>query len=646
MSQAALDYFESGVAIPAEYNRWTESGPTDPGNALSCYVEDRQFDVTRATFGYCIGRRMDEPEVGRRNLEEYRKIKARIADDGRPALIGLGIVKGHAVVAYACTECDDGRVSLAVYDPNVVSSQGGAYPGVIDARLSADEEALIVAEYGLPGYEDIYAEFTKLNPPDAPQYPDLSGCVPSSAEQALHQVQRAGYHADTLSVVTSTIAAGQDSVNHLFWNDPQRESAVFIFWYDGPLRVTVARPDGSVHSCQESEESPIVMPIAAGAESGPWSYEISLPVGLTTQSEESHLCTSLLAYPTFDIHLPVLLKHRSLGAIAPGGTPTETPQPSLTPMPTPGIIAFNNGSSHERGIYLINSDGTGLTRLTIYNDQAPVWSPDGQRIAFTSNRDNVPGIFVMDADGAHVRRLSTNRQDEFPVWSPDGETIAFESDYDERTAIYAMSPDGTGRTRLTSGPDGRVSWSPDGARMAFASFRNGPSDIYVMDADGSNQVNLSNRPGAAFDPDWSPDGSGIAFSDFYDVYVMDVNGSNQVNLTNRRYSHGCCIQVPLAWSPDGGKIAFAYSSFPSERVDIYVINADGTDQVNLTQNLEGYSVSQWFSWSPDSTQIALSMTRESDRVSDIYVLNADGTGHRRLTNAPEPVDCYFPAWRP
>src|SRR5215217_6306090 len=159
---------------------------------------------------------------------------------------------------------------------------------------------------------------------------------------------------------------------------------------------------------------------------------------------------------------------------------------------TVGTQFFENipGGDYAGEIYVMNADGTGQTNISNNPafDHGPSSSPDGTKIAFTSQRgisNNNNEIFVMNADGT-------------------GQTkIIFASDRDAITNrdLYVMNADGSNPTRLTNDPEDETwpSWSPDGTKIAFT--RNG--QIYVMNADGSEQTNIS---GGRFgiDPDWGP----------------------------------------------------------------------------------------------------------------------------------------------
>ena len=133
----------------------------------------------------------------------------------------------------------------------------------------------------------------------------------------------------------------------------------------------------------------------------------------------------------------------------------------------PGRIAFDSDRDGNFEVYVMNTDGSGLTRLTSNpaGDGSPAWSPDGTRIAFVSDRDGNFEVYVMNADGSGLTRLTDDpASDDSPAWSPDGSRIAFHSDRDGNSEVYVMNADGTGLTRLTNNlnRDGfwGIAWSP------------------------------------------------------------------------------------------------------------------------------------------------------------------------------------------
>lgn len=141
-------------------------------------------------------------------------------------------------------------------------------------------------------------------------------------------------------------------------------------------------------------------------------------------------------------------------------------------------------------------------------DYEPGWSPDGKTIAFVSERDGTPYIYLMDADGNNQRRLMKGDQPELePAWSPDGTKIAFVlSESTTRTNIYIVNADGTGLRSLTNevaGYNENPVWSPDGTMIAFWSDRTGNHEIFSIKIDGTGLVNLTNHPAADENPSWS-----------------------------------------------------------------------------------------------------------------------------------------------
>lgn len=169
---------------------------------------------------------------------------------------------------------------------------------------------------------------------------------------------------------------------------------------------------------------------------------------------------------------------------------------------------------------------------------APVWSPDGTKVAVFSDPGTGNEIYVMNANLSVKTRLTTTGGS-YPAWSPDSARIA----YIRGTELYVMNSDGTGQAALTSGANvsgtTAPAWSPDGGRLIFYSYENN-GDVCTVSVTGTNLQNLTNNSARDINPVWSRDGTRIAFASDrdgdYEIYVMNADGTNLQQWTNNTAS--------------------------------------------------------------------------------------------------------------
>lgn len=296
-----------------------------------------------------------------------------------------------------------------------------------------------------------------------------------------------------------------------------------------------------------------------------------------------------------------------------------------------------DGGTEVRALYVMRADGSRQRRLTPAElsvsggAEPPSWSPDGSRLAFSADSPMGSGVWVVRADGSDLFLAAGGGSE--PAWAPRSNQIAFVSGSGPDAHIALINSDGTGRRTLTAGDDiDRLpAWAPDETTLAFVRIDRGlaTGELYRMRVDGTQLTRLapSNTELVAQAPSWAPDGRRITFSHAGRVFVVSPDGSGLLELAGGT--------LP-SFSPDGRRIAFVRDSA------LVVINSDGSGARTL-RNVKGDFFTSGPRWSHDATTLVFSTARE--RLDhDLYSVGADGRRLRRLTN--NAVDERLPAWSP
>ena len=245
---------------------------------------------------------------------------------------------------------------------------------------------------------------------------------------------------------------------------------------------------------------------------------------------------------------------------------------------TPGRILFG----HAGDIWIAESGRISqLTQGGRYWGE-PDWSPDGNRVALIGWGQNATDLFVLEPGGdlrqltrGQARRLLDNEWIHYPRWSPDGELIAYLSDRNSEYAmLWVMRADGSNARQLFNIRSGlssidSLSWSPDGARIAVTGFKDSGGQIYVVDvARPGNLRQITNEPGGAFDPAWSPDGESIAYTAREGrntrIRLIDADGRGPATtIVQGEYPRS------PRWSPYGGELA--YIALAGSEFELFVV---------------------------------------------------------------------------
>jgi TolB protein len=258
-------------------------------------------------------------------------------------------------------------------------------------------------------------------------------------------------------------------------------------------------------------------------------------------------------------------------------------------------IAYVGQVGKAREIFVMDYDGARVKRITGNGsiNLSPAWSPDGREIAFVSyrkDRTGLPELMIVNSDG-ELRKAFPQQHGELnsaPAWSPDGRLLAFSSSRDGNAEIYTLRiADGT-LTRLTRNEaiDTSPAWSPNGREIAFTSDRSGTPHIYIMDAEGANVRRLTYEVGYCDAASWSPLGDRIAFAGRvpggFDIFVKDLGTGQLLKLTE-----SANINEWPRWSPDGRHLVFA--SNRTGGFDVYTMDAAGSRVRRLTHGGNSFS---------------------------------------------------------
>ncbi len=239
-------------------------------------------------------------------------------------------------------------------------------------------------------------------------------------------------------------------------------------------------------------------------------------------------------------------------------------------------------------IYVCDYDGANQTRYTHHRnlDISPAWSPDGRALAYTSYATGFQDVVVSFIYQGLLQRPAHGTSEvmnSLPAWSPDGRRIAFVSNRDGNDEIYVMNADGSNVQRLTHNLaiDSAPTWSPSGTQIAFISDRTGSPQIYIVSADAGSQPQLLTHESYCDRPTWSPPPfDEIAYTARTSPNVFDIRIVDVATRKVRQLTGGEAHNESPAYAPNGRHLAFM--SNRTGRYQIYTIDRLGRDLRQLT----------------------------------------------------------------
>jgi Tol biopolymer transport system component len=318
------------------------------------------------------------------------------------------------------------------------------------------------------------------------------------------------------------------------------------------------------------------------------------------------------------------------------------------------IVGELGGSMEGVQIATAEPDGSGQQTLIdgVPEYLTGGWSPDGTMIVFSrapeASSDGRVHLWRMNADGSGLEQLTADDADDFDAqFSPDGTRILFRRTPDgrrhgaggieffEAPAIFVMNADGSGVRRVSQDPQLIVlgaRWSPDGTEILFIAdipADDGPEGIgiYTVRSDGTDQRLIV--PGVNGTPQWSPEGERIVFQSGSKLLTVDDEGADLQTLVA-----GLHRDIHFRWSPSSDRILYVRPVGPGEGNELWVVGADGSDDRLVAEHLQWPDATA--SWSPDGRLITFT------RGGDIWTVDVESGEERRLTDTP--VYESLPAW--
>ena len=312
-------------------------------------------------------------------------------------------------------------------------------------------------------------------------------------------------------------------------------------------------------------------------------------------------------------------------------------------LPRQGVLAFSTryNTISEWRILMMDVRTRRVVEVGRYGWRIAVsleWSPDGERLTYATYSPR-SDVFVIDVYTGLIRNLTNDwAEDRYPTWSPDSQRVAFYSNRDQlRYDVYIAPLDASDTQRLTYVEAAYPVWSPDGKKIVYAARASG--DLYSLDTACLVQVRpcMENRLTTTYyddrNPMWSPDGSQIAFITFHkmsgstgdQIFVMNNDGSDL-----RLLATGWRFQGVPSWSPDSRSIAFVGKALRERYDSIYVVDVDTLLAPRKLADDAYYAYNErWPMWSPDSRYIAYShrltgglyvvdvLSGRTDKISDL-----------------------------